>query len=236
MEGQVTETDLNNAGADCMRLGRVQVAWDLFKGALELHLAREKKRADPNVTLSGTAQGFISQAKNRYNAFLSMRMANNDEVSPSALIDLHGDDENFCHFFIFRNPIKIPTELPSNALEGSLSACLSGLIIILNMALLEHYRNPWSKQSISLYKLAASLLMTKSSMEAALHLVILNNVGIWHQQNGYISLAENYMARAAKVAETLPIDDSSFTPEEWHGIIFNLQWFAAPRFKVSPAA
>lgn len=231
MEGQVTETDLNNAGVVYMRCGQFQVAWDLFKGALELHLARQKQRANSNVRPSHTAEAFILRAKDRYNRFVSSRMASHGETTPSVLIEGHGEDDYFCHFFLFRNPIKIPRDFR----EDSLKACFSGLIIILNMALLEHYRNPSAKQSMSLYRLAASLLTGRSPAEASIELIIMNNVGVWHQQNGNVSIAEKYMERAAKAAQTLS-SDSPFTLEEWQGIQFNLQWFAAPRFKISPAA
>lgn len=229
MERQATEQDFNNAGAVCMRYGHIQAAWDLFKGALEFHLAREKKHADPSVTLSGDAETFISRARERYNIFMSSNLCAGADF-PS-LLGVHGEDENFCHLFLFRNPYEISSDLP----EDSIKASFSGLVVILNLAILEQYRNPSSKQVISLYRLAASLLSGRPT-EAWIELVIANNVGVWHQQNGDVSFAEKYMKRVATISQTLSHDHSSFTLAEWGGVAFNLHWFAEPRFKISPAA
>ena len=213
-----------------MQCGQLQIAWDLFKGALELHLAHEKYRVNPNGGLSKMAKNFISRAYDRYNEFISSQKNDDEKMTPFVVTGGHGEDESFCHFFLFRDPIKIPDDF----LEDPIKSYLPGLIIILNMAILEDYKNASSTQALSLYQLAASLL-SGSSAEVQYELIIMNNLAVWHQHSGDVSVAEKYMRRVALIAYKFP-SDPCFTPVVWDGIAFNLQWFAAPRFKISPAA
>ena len=225
-----TEQDYNNAGVVYMRAGYFRVAWDLFKGALELHLAKEQKRANPDVVLSKMSEKFIQRADTWYQRLVSSDLFEDAEEKFSPMLTSeHGEDEYFCHLFLFRDPVEIPGDIPE--LDKS---SFSGLTIILNLALLEHCRNPWSKQVVGLYKLAASLLSGKSS-EAGLEIHIINNAGVWYHQNGNVSVAEKYMDRLAEISRTVHLG-SWVTPEVVGGLSFNLEWFANPRYKVSPAA
>ena len=210
-----------------MREGHFRIAWDLFKGALELHLSGEKRRADPYFALSSASANFILRAQIRYHRFMDSEKRSRESDS-LRLIEEHGEDENFCHFFLFRDPLEIPNDLQSA------NSSFSGLIIILNLALLEHFRNPSSRQVISLYRLASSLL-SGSSVDAPLEAVILNNAGVWYQQSGDTSLAEKYMNRLSELTQGLSFDSFVATGMR-DGVQFNLDWFANPRYKVSPAA
>lgn len=222
-----TTLDLNNAGVVCMRQGRFSTAWDLFKGALELHLADEKKRADPYVTVSKVSEDFIRRAQIRYQRFIFTCKMDDQETCYFRLTEQYGEDEDFCHLFLFRDPLEIP-------FHPHPSANLSALTIILNLALLEHYKKPFSGQVIGLYRLAASLLSGVSS-DVPFEVVIVNNAAVWFQQCGDTSMAEKYMNRLAELTRKSPID-VFFTSEMMRAVQFNLDWFASPRYRVSPAA
>ena len=221
--------ELNNAGVVCMRGGRLRISWDFFKGALELNLACERRRTDPNAVLSKSSENFILRARHRYQELFDSQEGEEQYLRSIPMTEIYGEDENFCHLFLFRDPLEIP-----NDFHDSATAPCCGLIIILNIALLEHLRNPSSPQIISLYRLAASLLNGKP-FEAPLEVIIMNNAGVWCHQSGDTSSAEKYMNRLATLTQGLPFN-SSLTPEMIRGVYFNLGWFMNPRYKVSPAA
>jgi len=213
-----------------MREGHLRISWDFFKGALELHLASEKRRTDPDAALSRASETFILRARNHYqNEFVDPRKRKGRETRTLPLTEIHGEDEYFCHLFLFRDPLEIPNDFP----ESPTASCC-GLVIILNLALLEHLRNPSSLKVISLYRLAASLLSGKL-FEAPLEIVIMNNAGVWCHQSGDTSIADQYMGRLAELIKGHPFD-SCFASEMKDGIYFNLNWFANPQYKASPAA
>lgn len=222
--------EYNNAAVVCMQTNYFKVAWDLFKGALELHLAHEKSRADKDGSfhLTQVSKDFIERADAHYQRCIASGMM---QSCPPGLVECHGEDENFCHLFLFRNPINIPNNLPT-----PVASSFAGLSIIFNIALIEQVRNPSSLQSIQLYKLAASLL-TGNELEAHLEVAIMNNTGVWYHESGDTSQAEKYMRNLSRIVESLPEDSPvRKSSRSYGGIIFNLTWFRNPRYRVSPAA
>lgn len=226
----VTERDFNNAGVVYMRVGQLHAAWDLFKGALEKHLAHEKRRTNSDTAVSKMRQAFIAKAETRYKELVSgTKLTLVNDLCAPLMVDHHGEYDSFCFFFVFRDPLEIPKDLPEHGQHSHI-----GLTIILNLALLEHYKNPSSTQVASLYKLASSLLTGKAS-DTPFEILIANNLAVWHLSNGDISPAERWMVRLKKAMH-------SFSQQAWFssrvndGLKFNLEWFASPRYKVSPAA
>ena len=223
-----TEQLYNNAGAVYMRKGRFKEAWDLFKGALEFHLVEESIRNDPLDCLSDMTEGFLSRAEIQYQKFVLSDDEENKALDPIATGG-PGKGDLFCNFFVFRNPIEIPDDLPESD-----KPTLTGLIIILNLALLEHTRSPFSGQVISLYNLAASLL-SGSLAEAYFEALILNNAGVWYYQSGDASIAETYFASLAVLSRTVE-SEPWFTAGVQRTITLNLEQFVNPNYQISPAA
>ena len=61
--------EFNNAGVDCMEAGRHKIAWDLFKGALEVKLALEKAEKTGLTVEEAMVQfrnSYIDRAENHF--------------------------------------------------------------------------------------------------------------------------------------------------------------------------
>jgi hypothetical protein len=115
-----------------------------------------------------------------------------------------------------------------------LKSSLVGLTIIFNLALLEHIKNSSSRGALSLYRLADSLLTNNmNETEARLAVYILNNTGVWFFENGDMCSAEYYLGYLGD--PSLPMA-SLMSRGALAGIVFNLYWFANPRYPTSPAA
>jgi hypothetical protein len=216
--------DYNNAGVTSMRANQLVIAFDLFKGALEVQLAYEKRCADPSFVISEVSRAYIACADAHH---CRMGSANNEDQD-AEIGEEYSDCETFCNLFKFRSPVRIE-ELPS-----PLKSSLVGLTIIFNLALLEHVKNSSSKGALSLYRLADSLLTSDmNATEARLAVYILNNIGVWFFENGDMCSAEYYIGHLAD--PSLPMA-SLMSRDALAGIEFNLDWFANPRYQTSPAA
>lgn len=236
--------EFNNAGVDCTKAGNFKVAWDLFKGALEIKLAHERSGngAESELELSN---GYIIKAESHY-ANLSKYVpavardagyeSQADEEIPSSGsrsstdVDAVGtrrrleDSEPLASPYLFSHPMRIMPRPDTTTRRESAT-------IIFNLALVDHLKNRHSAQAVALYELAMTLL-TGDNVDL-LGLSLMNNIGVWCYENGD---NDGALACMSHIANFIGSCGSFINSEQKDGLHSNILWLMNPPFAASPAA
>jgi hypothetical protein len=230
--------ELNNAGVDCISAGHFKIAWDLFKGALEIKLAHERSGIAGADDGSSASNSYIIKAESHYanlDAFVApeiqeanaMTQGETSTLPTGALSPRRTrleDSEPMSSPFFFSNPMRI-TARPDAATRRESAT------IIFNLALVDHLKNRHSSQAVALYELAMTLL-TGDNVDL-LGLSLMNNIGVWCFENGDYDGA---LACMAHLANFIGSCGSFITPEQKDGLQSNILWLMNPPFAASPAA
>jgi hypothetical protein len=232
--------EFNNAGVDCIEAGHYGVAWDLFKGALEVKLAVER----------GEKQGLsdecvLKMMNNSYVIKAAGHLSNLDSyltaavMAPTITLPPRSTDSTTSRYqqiehvppseflyspYLYCHPIRLQEDTDSSSRRESAT-------IIYNLALVDHMKHRCSEQAVALYELAMTL-MTGDTVDI-LGVALVNNIGVWCYENGDIDGALTCMVHLSSflnAGSTLLIDQ-----EEKEGLNSNVLWLTQPPF-ASPAA
>jgi hypothetical protein len=197
----------NNAGVRCLQANKPRVAWDLFKGALEVQLAFQRTAescGSPNHETSDDAKTYVQRAQTH----LQNLQAHLDPCSSSDVEFSFGLRSSMSHHlggtemlagyyepFLFTRTFHVPedvvTETARTGVIDSAIARMSSSTIIYNLALVDHLSNRFSAQAMSLYELASTLIAGHPCN--MLGVALLNNIGVWCYENGDTNAAERCM-------------------------------------------
>jgi hypothetical protein len=230
--------ELNNAGVDCIAAGHFKIAWDLFKGALEIKLAYERSGIAGADDGSSASNSYIIKAESHYtnlDAYVppALREANATTQSETSSLSCSGmstrrtrleDSEPISSPFLFSHPMRI---VP----RPDITTRRESATIIFNLALVDHLKNRHSSQAVALYELAMTLL-TGDNVDL-LGLSLMNNIGVWCFENGD---HDGALACMAHLANFIGSCGSFITPEQKDGLQSNILWLMNPPFAASPAA
>lgn len=244
--------EFNNAGVQCIEAGYHKMAWDLFKGALEVRLAIERSE----LQSKGSGSQPDSRHRNSYiekagfhllnlESYLGVGGAITDQndsqsemVSASTQPNLgsgqrhgptgQGDSdippESLDAPFLFSHPMKLES-------DSNMSTRRQSATIIFNLALVDHRKNRCSEQAVALYELGMTLL-TGDTVDM-LGIALMNNIGVWCYENGDMDGA---VACMGHLASFLGSCSSSINQVQKDGLQSNILWLTNPPFAASPAA
>lgn len=234
--------DYNNAGVDCTAAGHHRIAWELFKGALEVKLATERSSLTPERRVEGMSRSnlsndssYIQKAERHmqnlpkyvharddscsrlHNEFSSPLHARQDARSTECLEDLYSP-------YLFREPMKLRHGV-------NLTTRKESATIIFNLALVDHLKNRCSEQAVQLYELAMTLLT--GDVVDLLGIALMNNIGVWCYENGDLDGTITCMGH---LASFLGSSGGSMNQSQKEGLQSNILWLTNPTFAASPAA
>lgn len=236
----------NNAGVFMLENGHIGVAWNLFKGSLELYRLVEGTQDQMIVDMAAFstnpyivhADGHLKQINNGLIERMGATRPDNSttgNVATQANEDTNEIEANtssrevdfvFYSPYIYDKGFCIPEVL-------SAKIGLSSAIVIFNLAMVEQLVNPTSNQAISLYELALSLLVGYPIR--AFGVAILNNMGVWRFQNNDIDRAHKCMEMLARAITYLK-STKDIGVEEFQAIQRNIRWILTPTCIASAAA
>ena len=238
--------EFNNAGVECIAAGHHKVAWDLFKGALEIKLALERKAQADSASLEPSHQSntYIEKAQHHLTnieSYLSNRTGATSDLPPSPSTSTQQDpaqqrsSDRRCQRmnlprdpldapFIFTHPMRLST-------DREISTRKQSATIIFNLALVDHLKNRCSEQAVALYELAMTLL-TGDTVDI-LGIALMNNIGVWCYENGDMDGALSCMGHLASFIGSCSV---SIDQQEKDGLQSNILWLTNPPFAASPAA
>jgi hypothetical protein len=229
----------NNAGVDCIEAGHHRVAWDLFKGALEVKLAverGEKQGISDECVLNTMHNSYVNKAAGHlsnldsYMAAVVMAPAitqpppsTDSTTSRYQQIQHVPPSDSLYSPYLYCHPIRLQ--------EGAaFSSRRESATIIYNLALVDHMKHRCSEQSVALYELAMTL-MTGDTVDI-LGIALVNNIGVWCYENGDIDGALICMDH---LSSFLNAGSALVDQEEKEGLNSNILWLTHPPF-ASPAA
>eukprot|EP00980_Cylindrotheca_fusiformis_P007575 scaffold1580_cov116-Cylindrotheca_fusiformis.AAC.10 len=219
--------EYNNAGVDCIEAGQHRMAWDLFKGALEVKLSLElvESKATGNGYIEKAEKHFISLKSRMYSCESSdAGLSASTRSQSSATWESFNSDPSLYSPFLFTDPIRLDA-------HPRFSAKRESAAIIFNLALADHLKSRRSEQAVALYELAMTLL-TGTTVDF-LGIALMNNIGVWCYDNGDTNGSINCMAHLSCFITAM---DCEMTPEQIEGVQTNILWLANPPFPASPAA
>jgi hypothetical protein len=233
--------EFNNAGVDCIEAGYHKVAWDLFKGALEVKLAVERSGLENHENLldsRSNSNSYIQKAEAHLlnlDAYLSHQGHNPNMLLPPAVSSSQisprrrqpsGDvaSDSLYTPFLFSKPLRLET-------NPDLSTRRESATIIFNLALVDHLKNHCSEQAVALYELAMTLVT--GDVVDILGIALINNIGVWCYENGDMDGA---LACMGHLANFIGSCHSFIDAEEKVGLQSNILWLMNPPFTASPAA
>jgi hypothetical protein len=242
----------NNAGVACTEAGYHKVAWELFKGALELRLAMERDGSNLN-----DAEFVLEvQKENAYIQKAELHLRNITDYiktipSPSPIMECDADSDGFRNTsststsqsrslmqspmktgmmeesyspFLFRGPVRLSPHIQVPTRQESAT-------VIFNLALVDHLKNRCSEQAVQLYELAMTLLT--GDIVNALGIALMNNIGVWCYENGD---TDGTMTCMGHLSTFLCSCSTSINEEQQDGLRANILWLTNPPFAASPAA
>lgn len=233
-------TALNNAGVYCLQARKAQMAWDLFKGALEVKLAIASHRSGVSKT-SPVSNDYIRRAEVHLDRFEkdcsphpSVSSTGFGEVitsgssSPGSPIDVWYEP------FLCARPFFIPDRASINDCSSlndlRFDQCANAAIIF-NLALIDHIHNRKSAHAISLYKLATKLMV--DNKKKPLGIALINNIGVWNFENGDIDAAQRCMNHLLRILRGKFTEENSCQQK---GLLSNIMWVLNPPCTASAAA
>jgi hypothetical protein len=203
--------EYNNAGVDCTEAGQHRMAWDLFKGALEVKLTLE--RIDGSIHSIESRAGancYIAKAEAHLCSLTSWTLKD------SAIFSCLG--------------LKTSTSMQSRE-TWEASPRRESAAIIFNLALVDHLKSRSSEQAVALYELAMTLL-TGATVDL-LGVALMNNIGVWCYENGDLDGSLKCMAHLHSFSCAA---DCEMGSEQRDGLQSNMLWLTNPPFAASPAA
>ena len=237
---------LNNAGVDCLEAGDHKLAWDFFKGSLEVKLAMERcgmeNSADGSSRFSleeaAASNVYIQRAEDHYlrldeyltsnrDGFGSERDAEDPETSSQ--LQTHGSSSQSDHYFYTPFLYSRPLRLQEPGIGASTRR--DSATVIFNLAVVDHIRNRDSKQAIALYELAMTLL-TGDPVDI-LGIALVNNIGVWCHENNDEEGAMGCMRNLAAFVRSCNLDLAQADREGLHS---NIIFLLNPPLVASPAA
>lgn len=228
--------DFNNAGVRCVQIGEHRMAWDLFKGALEVKLAIERVfEANADVQSYRNSNTYIARAEAHLTRIESSRkddkfFAKEGEVTTSprmqsiATWEKFSADSSLYTPFLFADPISLGK-------DPDITTRRESAAIIFNLALTEHLKTRCCDQAISLYELSMTLLAGDSV--DLLGISLMNNIGVWCYENGDLAGCARCMGHLVGFTNAL---FSELDSEQREGVQSNILWLAHPPCSASPAA
>lgn len=220
----------NNEGVAHFKAGAHAAAWDLLKGALEIHRIQA---SDPTMTHRPVCEELRSnvfylraleqyESRHRVSTPLGERRA--CPPTPKKIQILTSDSApSSDYLYLHTQPIALPS------MDGKSIAELrrSAAIVVFNMALLTQVCCRTSQEVLKRYRLASQLLGAPSKLAV----VILNNMAVWCVENDALDSARRCMEEVSEMLHTI-------SPEDSHRqeIVANILWIFDPPTMVSPAA
>jgi len=227
--------EFNNAGARCLEAGKahlVKVAWDLFKGSLEVY--KQFCRSPSTKTeVEPSRFEIIQRAELHLLNIEDIIAPSSDSGSPLetsreasvASLKIGG----MFHPYLLRAPFLIDE---TNIIGGiPQSARRIGASIIFNLGLVEQLRSPSSKQVIALYQLATELVGGTES--GRLGIALINNIAVWCFANDDLNASQRCLEHLCRMLER---GSGFFDKAELSGLVSNIKFLLIPRFFASPAA
>jgi hypothetical protein len=228
--------EYNNAGVDCTEAGQHRMAWDLFKGALEVKLTLE--RIDGSIHSIESRAGancYIAKAEAHLCSLTSWTLKDSAIFSCLGLKtstsmqsretwESFAADSSLYSPFLFTDPIRIGTDRKASPRRESAA-------IIFNLALVDHLKSRSSEQAVALYELAMTLL-TGATVDL-LGVALMNNIGVWCYENGDLDGSLKCMAHLHSFSCAA---DCEMGSEQRDGLQSNMLWLTNPPFAASPAA
>ncbi len=244
----------NNAGVALTEAGRHKVAWELFKGALELKLAVERYGADVQdddefVAVVQKDNAYIQRAEHHFRSMTNyVKPVSTPQLIPSFDRDTDRVHNPSSTYSISQSPSATNSSMQADLMEDMYSPFLfrkamrldpniqiptrkESATVIFNLALVDHLKNRSSEQAVQLYELAMTLLT--GDVVDALGIALMNNIGVWCYENGDLDGTRTCMGHLA----TFLCSCSSVMDEEQRdGLQANILWLTNPPFAASPAA
>lgn len=231
--------DFNNAGVRCVETGKHRIAWDLFKGALEVKLTMQRDghavgESDIRSYQDGNsyivkAETHLSNLKSKHRSFQrepdeELEIATSPRLQSIETWEKFSADSSLYTPFLFTDPIRLGGDCHLTARRESAA-------IIFNLALTEHLKTRCSEQAISLYELSMTLVSGDSV--DLLGISLMNNIGVWCYENGDMTGCARCMGHLVSFAWALSLE---LKQEQREGIQSNILWLAHPPCTTSPAA
>jgi hypothetical protein len=227
--------EYNNAGVDCTEAGRHRMAWDLFKGALEVKLTLERIDGSiHSIEFRAGANCYIAKAEAHLCSLKSWTLIDSIYLRPEIRTststqsretwECFAADSSLYSPFLFTDPIRIGTDRKASPRRESAA-------IIFNLALVDHLKSRSSDQAVALYELAMTLL-TGATVDL-LGVALMNNIGVWCYENGDLDGSLKCMAHLHSFSCAA---DCEMGSEQRDGLQSNMLWLTNPPFAASPAA
>jgi hypothetical protein len=255
----------NNAAVVYFADGRFDLAWALFKGALEVKLVVERSTHDSGcIQNDRIVDGMfcINQYILKADDILQQHQHQHQKEpeANSRWIDSYGrrpmpptreSSHNlmFYDLFVFARPFLIPNEYESRidetADEVINKANSTSAIIIFNLAVVEHLVNGSSSKVSSLYELASSLLV--GTPVDLLGIAIINNIGVWCCENDDADTSQRCMEHLSNILtacydngtrmhDNTAVVLSGLSSREYNYLLNNISSILSPPGSASAAA
>ncbi|CAJ1923391.1 unnamed protein product [Cylindrotheca closterium] len=228
--------EYNNAGVRCLETAKHCIAWDLFKGALEVKLAIERTgEAYADIRSYQMSNSYIARAEAHLmnlecfpKEFQLSPQEQELVISPRMQSietwERFSSDASLYTPFLFTDPMLL-------GVDPNITTKRESAAIIFNLALTEHLKSRSSEQAISLYELSMTLL-AGDNVEL-LGISLMNNIGVWCYENGDQDGCAKCMGHLVSFTSALSAD---LEPELRESVQSNILWLARPPFAASPAA
>lgn len=235
----------NNAGVDCLnRLGLPRVAWDLFRGALEIKLTNERsnknripadrsyesnkyvRKAEFHLQSIGCSLNqTTTDANHESGQGLSMRSRLSFRDTELGKIETYEPYLCSASFCIADKPAQ-------NAQENIKRERSSSASIIFNLALIEHLYSRQSSRAMSLYELATTLVVDERV--GPFEIALLNNTGVCCFEKGDMVGAQRHMNRLSKFMNRHV--SPAVCARDRDCLVSNILWMLNNATAASPAA
>jgi hypothetical protein len=231
-------TVYNNAGVYHFKEGDYKIAWDLFKGALEVKLDMERIEEGSERTSTSLKNPYIMLAED---ILQSTKCCANQDLccslqrlpqAPSRIPSFSDKSIGIrCDPYVYTRPFQIPEEC--NQLKPLADrARATNAIIIFNLALMEHIFDRLSEKVMCLYELSSSLLVGEHM--DLLGVALVNNIGVWCFENDDMDASQRCMEHLRKTLQFC--DLSRVASREYSSIMNNIIWILSPPGAASAAA
>jgi hypothetical protein len=249
----------NNAGARVLSAGNVQVALDLFRGALEAKLSYERTLRPRGDFISEhplspivrcVTPDCVSTAENHLAQMDSIILRMDDGEPSSHMGEVLITHAPSATTRTEVRPTHVGTVVPEDCrgycpyfyrtpfelTDGSRSSTeLTSAIIVFNLGLVHHHEWMNSPKAAAFYEISAALLASETDTPQAvlLKIALLNNFGIWCYENGDGESLRTCMEHLSSVVKHTSVPLSSEVTE---GVRANVKWLLTPPNGGSPAA
>lgn len=250
--------EYNNAGVACTEAGHHKVAWELFKGALELRLAMERTGMNTSALSSNGDDTFATFDGNAYiqraehhlrNITNYVKTVSSSCPPPKPMQGGDFDRVNLSSAYgMTESLIRSQSPIRMDLMEGMYSPFLfrrpmrlspdddiptrkESATVIFNLALVDHLKDRCSEQAVQLYELAMTLLT--GDVVDALGIALMNNIGVWCYENGDMDGTMSCMGHLSTFVGSCT---SAVDHEQREGLQANIMWLTNPPFAASPAA